>query len=271
MNLKKETITGAIIIIVISLILIFVFTGKNIIKHDKATASGISFLKKEEKKSPEEVEKEIREKEKQKMLSEIGYDYDYKESMDVRMNALKEDNKSVWQFFGDAVIMGDSRAVGFKSYEFLPESHVLAHSGDNIKQIEKQKDELKKVNPSRVYLCYGINDLTTGFWPEPEKYAEAYLKIIKNMKKEFPNTDFIVNSIIPAQSKAFRTFQDWQRIPEYNTALKNMCKKNGITYIDCNELVNNFAADYSADGIHMEYNFYPYWGLKMVKSYYDSY
>lgn len=271
MNLKKETIIGAVIIVVISFVLIAVFSGKNIIKHDNGTASGISFLKKEKEKSPEEVENEIRAKEREKMLSEVGYGYDSKESMDERLDALKADNKSVWQFFGDTVIMGDSRAVGFKSYEYLPDSHVLAHSGDNITQIEKQKDELKKVNPSRVYLCYGINDLTTGIWPEPDDYAKEYLKIIKNMQKEFPNVTFIVNSILPAKSMAYGICPAWEEIPEYNEALSEMCRKNGIIFVDCDDLVSNLSEYGSADGIHMEYPFYPYWGLKMVKTYYDNY
>ena len=46
--------------------------------------------------------------------------------------ALLDDIDTVWQEFSDAVILGDSRAVGFSYYSFLDASRVLASSGERI-------------------------------------------------------------------------------------------------------------------------------------------
>ena len=74
-----------------------------------------------------------------------------------RLRQLEADEISVWTLFDGSVILGDSRAVGFWYYDFLPESQVLAEGGSTILTLEEHIPDLEKLAPSTVFLCYGLS------------------------------------------------------------------------------------------------------------------
>ena len=54
----------------------------------------------------------------------------------------------------------------------------------------------------------------------------------------------------------------FEHIAEYNEALRAMCDKLQIAYVDNTELVTD--RYYEADGMHFKADFYPVWARRMA-------
>lgn len=126
--------------------------------------------------------------------------------------------------------MGDSRTVGFSYYEFLPEDWVIAESGNMISDVSKHIDQLKRLNPERIFLCFGINDIRSGMWPEPADYAAECATQMQNLMNALPGCEVYLNSILPPGENVWD--DSYARLDEYNAAMQAMTQQNGYHYID---------------------------------------
>lgn len=184
--------------------------------------------------------------------------------IDAKMAELQQDPKKVWELFGDAMVIGDSRAVGFNVFDCLPSNQVIAGAGYTIRNIKDAIPILEQRQPSKLFLCYGINDIGIGFWPTPDEYAQEYKEILQDLQKRLPNTRLYVNSCYPVQSRALQRGPAWAKVPQYNEAVEKMCKEIGVGYINCDKLAAENSDSYDVDGIHLRSSFYPVWGAKMI-------
>lgn len=182
--------------------------------------------------------------------------------------AKGEGDFNPWSYFNDSVVMGDSRSVGFYVFDYLPQSRVMAEAGNTIQTIDDYMDDLKAINPSYVFLCYGLNDVTSGRWDSADDWVKDYKKYYDKLKSEFPHTEFCINSILPVTEAAKKTNERVTLVPEYAEALKKYAEKNQITFIDCDELVEEHKDQIVDDGIHFLRTFYPYWAGEMIMTAY---
>lgn len=173
------------------------------------------------------------------------------------------DESTVWRNFENCAVMGDSRAVGFSYYEFLPEDWVIAESGSIITDVSKNMDKLKRLDPERVFLCFGINDVKCGLWPEPDAYAAECAAQIQAVMSELPECDVYLNSILPTGGAAVWD-ESYARIGEYNAALQAMAQQNGYHYIDNTYVAEEHQDLYQSDGLHLQPDFYKYWAANML-------
>ncbi len=173
------------------------------------------------------------------------------------------DESAVWGSFENCAIMGDSRAVGFSYYELLPEDWVIAESGSIITDVSKKMDKLKRLDPERVFLCFGINDVKCGLWPEPDGYAAECAAQIQAVMNELPECEVYLNSILPAGGAAVWD-ESYTRIGEYNAALQAMAQQSGYRYIDNTYVAEEHQDLYQSDGLHLQPDFYKYWAANML-------
>jgi hypothetical protein len=172
---------------------------------------------------------------------------------------------SVWTMFDDFVLLGDSRAVGFSYYEFLPESRVLAEAGATILHLEEHIPDVVALDPSNIFLCYGLNDVSIGYWPTPEEYVEKYVEILESLHSQLPDAHIYVSSILPARDPAFQTSTAWYNIPEYSAAVGEMCENIPYCYfIDNDETAEEYSDLWDVDGIHVRSEFYEHWAYNMI-------
>ena len=170
----------------------------------------------------------------------------------------------MWAQFSDYVVFGDSRSVGFTFYEFLDNQRVMAEAGLTIADIPKYQEQMKTLNPSYLFLCTGINDVSIGLWPTKEEYVEAYEETMQTLMKELPDTHIYINSIFPAKDPAFNKSALWLNIPDYNEAVKAWCEEKGYSYIDNTQVFDEHNDLYDTDGIHFQKDFYEYWAINML-------
>ena len=243
-------------------------------------------LEEEQKKADEEAERKRMLAEQQKRLEEQqrqleeqrrleeerraleGWEpTEYQKSVQERIDEVTSSKVNVWSLFSDAVIMGDSRAVGFWYYRYLPRERILADGGHNIRKILEQLDSLKALSPATVYLCYGLNDVGIGIWKTPEAYANEYMDIIRRLRAELPDTVFVISSILPATDYAIQTRgPSWAKIPSFNDVLQVACELNGVIFADNSDIVAEHLNLWDSDGVHVKSAFYPYWAKNLIVS-----
>ncbi len=190
-----------------------------------------------------------------------------------RFNNVNEGIGSVWTLFKDSIIMGDSRVYGFKSYGFLPENQVLAEAGYTINNITEYLDTITATQPKVIYLSYGVNDMGLDIGREEgdNGYQTIYERNIKAILEKSPNSKIVVNSIIDPTPAAIAAAPRWDKVDDFNRQIKEMCERNGWTYVDNSSLADNGNAPiYAPDGIHFLSTFYETWAKNMLKAQYTG-
>lgn len=229
-----------------------IFDGSNA-EHNE-TKEGVAYLESLEAKNPAAIDETLAAIRKKRTEVE----------RDVILQKLLSDENDVWSMFHDYVILGDSRAVGFYYYDFLERSRVLAEGGNTIRNIAEHIEEIKALNPSYIFLCYGLNDVSIGFWNSPEEYTEEFMEICANLKQEVPGARIIISSILPARDPAFETSELWREIPTYSDALQVACEENDIVFVDNSQTCEDHADLWDIDGIHVRREFYSYWARNLI-------
>lgn len=254
---------GAAAVILLICILCVVIGGSR--ETEDITQAGIAYLEALEKKDPDTVSQILRQRRQAELEAQ-------REEL---LRQVKEDEIDPFTLFQDAVIMGDSRAVGFCYYGFVDESRTLTSTGATILEIRKQMDALEAKHPAYIYLCYGINDLKTGYWGSKERYVAKYMEYIAEIQARMPNAVVVVSSTLPYYPPAVPedeatepTEEDenaiLEQVPEWNAALAAACAENGIIYVDNTQISTIYQELWGPDGIHMKKAFYPHWGKNLV-------
>ena len=238
-------LAAAVALVIIIAVIVIVKHGST--EADKDLESGISYIQALENKDVSEVENAVKALKKAEKKA-----------------AFENGEIDVWQQFDDTVIMGDSRAVGFYVYEFLEQRRVLAAGGDTIRNITDNIEALKNLNPGNIILCYGLNDISIGYWNTVEEYLAEMDQMIALLHENLPNAVVYVNSIIPAIDPAFSRAPIWRNIPDWNVEIKKHCEENNIPYIDLTDTLAAHPGLYNEDGIHVSREFYQYWAIDIV-------
>ncbi len=223
-------------------------------------APGLAYLERLENRDPQEVEAVLKAYRQQALQAQRAQ----------LLETVRDKETDVWPLFEDYALLGDSRAVGFWYYDYLPDDRVLSAGGATIRNVQGWMEELKALNPSYVYLCFGLNDVSIGYWDTPEEYTAEYLEVIRNLQAELPGVTVIVSSILPARDPAFNRASAWRKIPEYSQAVGRMCQENNIPFADNDAISQELAEYWDPDGIHLRPAFYPSWARNLLIAMYEA-
>lgn len=259
MSKNQKTFPLVPVVVVLAAVLVFAVIGAvsgslGSKSEDDETAAGIAYLESREVKDPSGV-MEVRQEIYQAKLDA---------QRDQLITQLTNGTMDPFSLFKDYVVMGDSRAVGFWYRNFLDKSRVLADGGHTIRNITEQMDTLVSMNPSLIFLCYGLNDTSIGYWDSADAYVTEYIQIVKEIQSKLPNATIIVSSILPAKDPAFERSSKWYNIPEWSAALEDACEENDILFANCDQLAVDHPNLWDPDGIHFRKEFYPYWASCLV-------
>ena len=164
------------------------------------------------------------------------------------------------------MLLGDSRAVGFSFYGFLPEERVLAESGATILHLEEHIPDIVALNPSNIFLCYGLNDIMLGTWPTPSDYVTKYTSVINEIHDKLPDANIYISSILPAPGSGVQS-----QLSDYNQALDEMCSAlNRCYFVDNDDISSQYSGLWENDGIHVMQDFYPHWANNLITAVYSS-
>lgn len=252
-NLPIMPIAIVLVVILVVSLVGALFGGKDAAAQD-STAPGIAYLESLERKDPSAV---------MQVRQEI-YQAKIDAQRDQLVAQLSNGTMDPFSMIKDYVVLGDSRAVGFWYRDFLERSRVLADGGHTIRNLAEYIDTVVQMNPTQIFLCYGLNDTSIGYWDSAQEYVAEYMQTVKELQSKLPNATIVVSSILPAKDPAFEQSKKWYNIPQWSAALEQACKENGVIFANCDDLAVDYPNLWDPDGIHFREQFYPYWASCLV-------
>lgn len=162
-------------------------------------------------------------------------------------------------------VAGDSLALGFNYYGFIPDMHNIATESVSMWNLDYftfnygngdigMVDAVDYIRPRLLYMSVGMNDVNMN---SPEAYIQRYSDVINQIRQRVPDINIVVAAITPVCSYCNVIRNDLVR--EYNSALKQMVDDMNtpkIVFFDaysavCDENLD-LRDDYtSGDGIHI--------------------
>lgn len=163
------------------------------------------------------------------------------------------------------VIVGDSIASGYKVYNRLPESQVMAVGSLGARNIHDfkvplngveyaVKDAISILKPEYICMSMGMNDLNIG---TKEDFISNYKANIDELRSVSPDSTFIVMAITPIAADSSHSTN--YTIDTYNQALSDMVNEIDyvpVYYVNAAQTLKNewnaLSSTYSGgDGIHL--------------------
>jgi lysophospholipase L1-like esterase len=140
--------------------------------------------------------------------------------------------------------------------------------GNNVHPIYQGKpvavcDAVKEIQPSRIFINLGINELAGSNAIQRTIYN--YCQLVYNLKLSSPDSKIYVVSLSPmTKSHETSTFNN-DTIKEFNKNLQKFAEPWGVTYVDLASILTNeqgaLPESYSTDGyVHLTNTVYSYWG-----------
>ena len=180
-------------------------------------------------------------------------------------NVQPIDNNDEFNDFKDnVVVIGDSIALGYGTYERLPMKHVFAKLNASPSKMDDFKFEyaggeasaltiLNDLQPEFIMLSMGLNDITTY---SAENFAEKYKKFTDSIIESCPESEIYIMGITPVKSDCEYTSN--KNIDEYNIKLSEEFENYGekIHFVNAGTVLKNdngsLNNEYSSgDGIHL--------------------
>ncbi len=166
--------------------------------------------------------------------------------------------------FRDVYIVGDSLMNGLEAYDILNSSHLVTQVSASLYHLDENMDKIIAMNPPVLIIHYGINMISTS-QAQRDNFINFYTKLIKELKKSLPSTRIIISGIFPVDRSVARAAR-FGEVDTYNKALKAMCKKLKVEYLDSSPVLKAHKECYGGDGIHLSKTFYEkYWLRHIVK------
>ncbi|MDR1871927.1 MAG: GDSL-type esterase/lipase family protein [Deltaproteobacteria bacterium] len=134
------------------------------------------------------------------------------------------------------VLLGDSLTFGGDKFvQIATKAKVfnLGVVGDTTMSLWGRLDEVVKLNPDRIYLQVGINDLGNNF--SAEDIVQRHERIWAELTEKIPKVKIYVCSLIPVRESYFshrphRLSNAYIRV--VNTELAKAAGKKGLPFID---------------------------------------
>lgn len=113
-------------------------------------------------------------------------------------------------------------------------------------------------SPRKIFLMIGVNDLGSSGMNTPEYPFRNMKKLIQRIRKECPQSELYVQSVLPAQ----RSNVSSENIRVLNQLVEAYCKEINVTFINLYTLlpeVGRADAQFTFDGLHLTAKGYAVW------------
>jgi len=170
------------------------------------------------------------------------------------------------------VFVGNSISDGAEWHEYLNEQCLnRGISGDVTDGVLLRLTDITRLQPKKVFLMIGINDLAKG--KSVDYVFNNHQKIYEQIKKESPQTQVYIQSVLPVND-CYKRFNNHTNkgvmVDDLNKKLKSFCSKSGLTYIDLHAVFSDadgkLRKDLTEDGLHLNGRGYQVW-IHFIKQY----
>lgn len=143
--------------------------------------------------------------------------------------------------------------------------------GDDAEGILDRLHQILPGRPAKIFLMVGINDVSHDL--TTDSITALVRQIIGEIRTETPATKIYLQSLLPI-NESFGRYKRLKgktdQIPEINSSLKRLAKKEKISYINlfplfCEKKSSVLRAELSTDGLHLKEEGYGIWCKALKK------
>ncbi len=200
----------------------------------------------------------------------------------------QEQMEQIYQFYDGSVFAGDSVLLGFRNFsarsddplssrlQFLAAGSLSLHNAfwpvseksvHPLYQGEQHQiwESLQLMNAQKVFLFFGINDVSYGV----EESVPLYQQLVDKIKEYCPNIDVTIISATYTLKDMGKGQLNNSNIAAFNAATADLAAQNGWGYIDLASVLSdgagNLAPQYCSDGFLHESNAaYKVWNQMLI-------
>jgi lysophospholipase L1-like esterase len=167
---------------------------------------------------------------------------------------------------GAVIFLGDSQVQGCEWQELcggLTTAPLLNRgiAGDHVEGVAARLGEVLRHKPRQLFIQVGINDLLFG--KKPAVIAAEYRAVLERIRRESPDTQLFVHSVLPVNNQVKRVGIDNAAIDALNTELRVVTAGLKLAYIDLYAVLGDpegaLADSFTEDGIHLNGRGYQRW------------
>lgn len=169
----------------------------------------------------------------------------------------------------DAVFFGNSITRGSSFHKTFPNVRIcnLGFPGDNLDGMMLRVNQIKAVNPKKVFIMAGINGLNL----QPiNVFENKYEKLVKAVCDSVPNATIYLQSILPVNNDIAQKFVcNNDKIIEANQIINRLSEKHHCIYIDLFSIYEKdgeMNPELTRDGVHLYEESYNMWA-KVLQQY----
>ncbi len=161
------------------------------------------------------------------------------------------------------IFLGDIHTQQAEWAELFEHQQIINRgiTGDVTEGLLKRLPTIVAMQPQKIFLMIGVNDLFVGV-PQ-EMTISNYQKILQTIQNQSPTTRIIVQSVLPINNKVRQTNIDNQLIASFNSALRQLTTQQKVTFIDLTAAFSdknaNLRSEFTFDGVHLNGNGYAAW------------
>lgn len=179
-------------------------------------------------------------------------------------------------YFDDALIIGDSRAVGLYEYAQMDNAEFYVSSGMNIYKVfedptwkmtdgnwpQNLRTTLSEKQYGKIYLILGINEMGVG---DVDYFIKNYGEVIEEIRMLQPDAIIFIHGILRVTEERSEKgdYITNAGIDERNRRLKEFADNRTIFYLDVNELfcdeTGALNPELSNDGVHLYAQYIASW------------
>ena len=175
------------------------------------------------------------------------------------------DREGLKKRFGQAVIVGDSVAEGFIDYEILDPSSIVAQKGLRADSAGPDIEKALSLSPTHLFLSIGLNDLEYC-QGDSSRFVREYEAGLQEIRDRAPDLPVYVNAIMPVLPAAEEKKPVLQYVDEFNAALKELCDRWGIPFLDSGDILEGHEDWYQKDSVHLTSEPYTLWLARMEEA-----
>lgn len=138
------------------------------------------------------------------------------------------------------------------------------NSGGYSFEVLNNVESWVRFKPAKVFIKIGTNDLGTNY--TEQSIADNISKTVNIIRRESPNTEIYLQSILPAADQNYKTAKT---IKATNVLIEQIAQANeNTTYVDLHSKLGGIrnGAPYSLDALHLEAYGYKIW-VDAIKQY----
>lgn len=182
----------------------------------------------------------------------------YRHRQEIRWQIKKITGQKGWLIFlGDSITDRNDWVSAYQDKAVIN----LGKGGDTTAGLLTRINDLVQLQPKKIFLLIGINDIRYGL--KQKEILENYTLLIKTIREQSPHSELYVQSILPIIEMSGESQNATnQRIISLNQSLKYLANTYEIQFIDLHDFFTFYGQlnpAYTDDGLHLNDRGYRLW------------